>query len=147
MQCFGDIFQQLLLTYLQNKRHLTLHITPVNAPHASKMAAHVPADQNAPPRTCLCFSVTGAGHLASPLPARAGARAPRRVSTGPIRCSGATMSEASPADKSARPDADGVRPPLCHGWEQQLSGDTLTGRDKLPYTTLRRGVHPSVLLT
>lgn len=72
------------------------------------------------------------GHLTSLLPAGAGAQAPHGVNTDMIRCLGATLSRAPPADKTALsspptraetrwPRCTG-RPHLCHGWEQQLSG-------------------------
>lgn len=105
-----------------------------------QIAAHPENDRSC---SCLClFSVTRGGHLTSLLPATAGAQAPRGVNTGLIRCFRATMSQASPADKTPlsspliRAEAGWPRcrggGPRCHRREQQLSGNTLTSRDKLP---------------
>lgn len=116
-----------------------LSLNPKWLPMFPQIAAHPQKD---PPCSCLCFYVTRGGHLTSLLPWRAGAESLCRVNTGLIRCFRATMSQASPADKTplsgplTRAETSWSqyrgRPPLCQGWQQQLSGNTLTGQDKLP---------------
>ena len=98
--------------------------------------------QSGSPCSCLCFLITRGGYLTSLLPGIAGAEAPRGVNTGLIRGFTETLSPASPPDKSPPSSRltwaetswsqSSWRPPWCHGWWSKLSGNTLTGWDKLP---------------